>query len=215
VDLSKNVPRERLFFKTKEEAEVFAQQKRVEYSNFGTSQQDMPDAAKAEAGRLWKQLKEIGCTLTEAVSFFLKHARPDGGEKLIKEVVDELSLTRQRNGRSKPYLPNQSSLLGRFSKVFGQEKIHNVMHLDIDTWLNSHSDWSPRSRRNYQRSLSTLWEFAIRKRYVSYNPVKSLDEPNVPPGILKVAEAEKLLRAASKGKNKPIFRCPAPHIHGP
>jgi integrase len=201
VDLSKNKPRERFFFKTKEDAEVFAQQKRVEYQNFGSSLGEMPDTAKAEAARLWKQLKDVGATLTEAVGFFFKHSRPDGGERLVKDAVDELLASLKKNGRSATYLQVQGSMLGQFKQALGERKVHTVMSRDIEEWIECHPDWHPRTRLNYQRSISSLWEYALRKKYATHNPVESLDKPtidNEPPGILGVNEAAALLTAAKE-----------------
>jgi len=199
VDLSKNVPRERLFFKTKEEAEIVAQQKRIECQNFGTSLGEMPDAARAEAARLWKQLRDLGATLTEAVDFFFKHAKPDAGERTVEAVVDELVQVWRKRGCSAAYLQVQSSMLGLFKKAMVERKIHTVMSLDIEKWIEGHADWQPRTRLNYQRSLSTLWEYAMRKKYATHNPLESLDDPilkNEPPGILTVEKATALLKAA-------------------
>jgi integrase len=201
VDLSKKVPRERLFFKTKEEAEIVAQQKRVEYQNFGTSLEEMPDSARAEAARLWKQLGELGVTLTEAVEYYFKHARPDAGERLVKEVIDEMLAKRRRDGHSAAYLQVQKSVLGTFSKAFGQRKIHTIISRDIEEWIHGNTDWKPRTRLNYQRDLSTLWNYAVRKKYAAVNPLEALDAPiipNEPPGILTVKQAGALLETARR-----------------
>jgi integrase len=199
VDLSKNKPRERIFFKTKDEAEVFAAQKRVECQNFGTSLTEMPDTTRAEAARLWKQLRDVGATLTEAVDFFFKHSKPDAGKRTVAEAVEDLQAVWRKKGCSAAYLQVQSSMLGAFKKDLGEREVHTVMSLDIEKWIDGHTDWSPRTRRNYQRSLSTLWEFAMRKKYANHNPLESLDDPildNAPPGILTVDQATKLLKAA-------------------
>jgi integrase len=200
VDLSKNVPRERLFFKTKEEAEIVAQQKRVECQNFGTSLSEMPDTAKAEAARLWKQLRDVGCTMTEAVTFFFKHAKPDAGERLVKDVSAEIQADWRKNGRSAAYLQVQKSMLNTFAKVHGEKPIHTVMSLEIEQWLDAQTDWKPRTRLNYLRSLSTLWQFAQRKKYANHNPLDSITDPTIesdPPGILTVKQAGALILAAS------------------
>jgi integrase len=204
VDLSKKVPRERLFFKTKEEAEIVAAQKRVEYQNFGTSLEEIPETARAEAAKLWRQLRDVGATLTEAVDFFFKHARPDAGERLVKDVVAEMLNGWRKNGRSAAYLQVQGSMLGVFKKGFGERKIHTIMSLDIEQWIEGQTEWHPRTRLNYQRSLSTLWEYALRKKYLAHNPLKALDRPlipNGPPGILTVEQAKSLLAAAKKKRN--------------
>ena len=210
VDLSKNVPRERLFFKTKEEAETIAQQKRIEYQNFGTSLNEMPDGAKAEAARLWKQLRDVGATLTEAVDFFFKHAKPDAGERTVAEAVEELISVWRKKGCSAAYLQVQSSMLGALKKDLGERKVHTIMSLDLEKWIDGHADWSPRTRRNYQRSLSTLWEFTVRKKYANHNPLESLDDPildNAPPGILTVDQATALLKAAQAKREGDMLAC--------
>jgi integrase len=207
VDLSKKIPRERVFFKTKEAAEIFAQQKRVEYENFGTSWEEMPETVRAEAFKLWRQLRDVGGTLSEAVSFYFKHARPDGGERTVKDVIEEMLSKRLSNGRSAAYLQVQRSVLGVFAKgrpdpsqkPFEERKIHTIMSRDIEQWIAGNSDWKPRTRLNYQHDLSTLWNYALKHKYVAHNPLERLEAPIIPsepPGILTVKQAKALLGAA-------------------
>jgi integrase len=201
VDLSKKTPRERIFFKTKEEAEIFAGQKRAEYKSLGTSWEEMPEAARAEAVKLWKQLCLVRSSMTEAVEFYFKHAKPDAGERLVKDVVEEVIKRREDDGHSAAYRQVQRSVLRTFAKTFGTRPIHTIMSVDIEQWLAGNKEWSPRTRLNYQRDLRTLWNYSLRKRYATHNPLESLEKPrvvDVEPGILTVAQATSLLTLASK-----------------
>ena len=201
VDLSTATTRERKFFKSKEDAEIFAEQRRIERANHGTAAVTISDSLRREAVELSNRLRLVGHTLTTAVDFFFKHARPASEEKPIREVIRELMAKRKAAGRSEQYLRIQESVLGNFAKTFGERPIHTVLSHDIEEWISSNQQWKPETRRNYLKDLRALWNFALKHNYVPANPIDRLERPTVPnaaPGILTPSQAGSLLAVAAK-----------------
>lgn len=205
VDLSTATTRERKFFKTRDDAETFAEQRRIERTNHGTASLSLSDDLRREAIDLSQRLRLVGHSLTSAVEFFFKHARPASQQKLIREVIDELQAKRLQAGRVPEYLRIQASVLGNFAKTFGERPIHTVLSRDIEEWITSNAHWSPETRRNYLKDLRSLWNYALKNNYVPENPVDRLERPTVPstpPGILTPSQAKSLLAEAAKVKGE-------------
>jgi hypothetical protein len=103
VDLSTATTRERKFFKTEEAAETFAEQRRIDRTNHGTASLSLSEDQRREAVELSQRLRLVGSTLTDAVEFYFKHAKPDGGNKTVNQVIAELASKRAAAGRNADY----------------------------------------------------------------------------------------------------------------
>ncbi len=160
-----------------------------------------------EAIELSQRLHSVGSTLTDAVEFYFKHAKPDGGKRTVNEVIAELAAKRAAAGRNPDYLRVAGVVFGTFAKTFGELHIHTIMSKDIEAWLDSNRHWKPVTRLNYQRNLSVLWNFAVKHYYAAQNPLLRLERPtldNKPPGILTVEQAKTLLQRAVDDKNDTV-----------
>jgi len=200
VQFTEDEKRKCRFFKTKTEARTFAEQQEAEVANHGQELAAVPQALRAEAIRCSKLLAPVNATLTEAVQFFLKHARPAGGHRAIQDLVAEFIDAKRNAGRRETYLSIQSVVLGGFAKAFDGRNVHEMGREEIEKWLAA-KDWTLRTRRNVQRDLQNLFGFAEQRGYSAYNPALELqeitfDEP--PPGILTVGEAAALLHTAQE-----------------
>ena len=207
VDATLNKKRERRYFKTKELAEVWQLQKHNERANHGTASLALTDDLRREAIELSERLRLVGSTLTDAVTFFFKHAKPDGGNKTVNQVVAELAAKRAAAGRNADYLRVAGVVFNVFAKTFGERQIHTIMSKHIEEWLDSNSHWKPVTRLNYQRNLSVLWNFALKHRYVAQNPLLLLERPtldNKAPGILTIEQAKSLLAKAVAVKDEKV-----------
>lgn len=83
---------------------------------------------------------------------------------------------------------------------FGRIDLTKILRQDIEDWLEE-SDWSPRTRKNYLVTLTTILNFAVGKGYRADNPAASIDRPILddrPVGILTVEQARGLLLVAKE-----------------
>jgi len=72
-------------FADRKEAESWQEQQRTLRINEGLSGVNIPEALRIEAMECQRRLTPHGVTLTAAVNYFLKHAKPTGGVKLLTD----------------------------------------------------------------------------------------------------------------------------------
>src|ERR1039457_2087839 len=83
-----NGKRERRQFSTLQEAETYAQQLRTSFQNEGLVGLSIPLEVRLEAARCQNKLAEVGASITEATSYFLKHRANYKSAPLISKMVD-------------------------------------------------------------------------------------------------------------------------------
>lgn len=129
----------------------------------------------AEAASAGRALGTTG-TITEAVTFFLRHARPSDGEHAIEDGVRELIRAKKGAGRSVRHLDGLEGNLLRFAASFPNVKLHEIHRSSIESWL-SNTNLALTTRGNYIRDLSILFRFAFQRGWIAINPVESVEKP--------------------------------------
>lgn len=160
----------------------------------GASAFSLTSSQIAEAAACFRRLDGLD-SLTNAVSYFLKHANPAGGKRILAEVATEFLKSREAMGVRSRTLTQYESYLRTIGERFGSQSIHEVRRGEIEDWL-SESEWSKRTRNNYVSTLSTLFLFARDRDYCAENPAEKVPRAildDTPPGILTVKEVESLL----------------------
>lgn len=205
VDCRINGKGERFFFETAAEADTKADLKRLEKQQSGKEGVMLSEALRLAAMDAEKRLRSVGATITEAVDFFLAHARPGGGERTIAQVIEEFIAAKRTANRKETYLKIQTYVLSNvFGEVFGERKAQDVTAPEIEAWMNA-QDWSGRTRLNYFSDVRNLFGFAVRRGYRPNNPMLVLEKPSVmaaKPGVLTVQQASSLLSVAEAGEGE-------------
>ena len=150
-----------------------------------------------EAKNCYDRLDLLGVGLTTAVDAFIKSHIPVGKIKTFAEVATEFTTDRLSYCDHKT-MANYRSQLRKISEEYGQEKITEIKRQDIEDWL-AESDWSSRTRKNYAVTLTTIFNFAIRREYSTVNPAALVRRPVLDdsvPGILTPKQAKHLLEKA-------------------
>ena len=189
---------ERSTFKTKGEAETYAQQARVKRDNDGKTGLAIPEKLRIEALECAALLEPLGASLREATAYFIKHARPAGGIKILNTIKEEFIRAKEDANRRAEYLRVQRVVLGKFCATFGERAANDVGSDEISEWMLE-QNWSQRTRRNYHQDLANFFGFALAKKYCAENPLHALDKPiaeNPKPEIFTVEQAKALLTAA-------------------
>jgi integrase len=189
---------ERSTFKTKGEAETYAQQARVKRDNDGKAGLAIPEKLRIEALESAALLEPFDVSLREAVDYFIKHARPAGGVKKLTTIKDEFLRAKEEANRRAEYLRVQRIVLGKFCAAFGERAANSVRPDEIGEWMQT-QNWSRRTRRNYHQDLANFFGFALAKKYCAENPLRALDKPiaeNPKPGIFTTEQAKALLASA-------------------
>lgn len=154
-----------------------------------------------------KRLTEIGAKadLLEAVEFFIRHTRPEGGEKPLTDAIVELLEAKKKAGKKESYLKGLGWSLRKFADDFPNTKIHEVSRDDFETWLDE-EEFTLATRRNYIRDCGILFNFAVSKKWASVSPTEGIEKPEIEDReivALGIRQAARLLLTA---RNKEQFR---------
>lgn len=151
----------------------------------------------AEAIAAFKSLE--GRSLTTAVDYFLKHANPSGGTRTWAEIQEEFLTSRRAIGCKPKTLVQYESYLRLIGEEWGKVSLTEIKRQDIEDWL-AESDWSPRTRKNYLVTLTTVFNWAMDREYCPFNPAERIQRPLMDdraPGILTPDQTSILLQAAT------------------
>lgn len=196
-------------FQTKDEAEQWALIKDVEFANNKSAVFDLNDRQRMDAVTALSQLAEkLGVdrktipsqhvSLQQVVNYYLKHARPDGGQRTVKAVCDEYLQIKRASGRRPRTLSDLTSRMGRFARAFPDSIIHEVTTAQLEQWMDEQG-YRGLTRRNYRTHLMMLFNFARKRKWISDNPAEGVETPlldeNIPE-ILTVKECMRLLNTA-------------------
>ncbi len=172
----------------------------------------MSDAQVAEAqdafARLAEATKRVGhkLSLSEAVTFFLRHGAPQGGRKTVQEAIDTWLGEKAKNASTRHGV---QAVLNRFAAKFGDRPINEIMVRDGQRFIDE-SGVSANSKNHYARDISTVFEWATKpgRQWLHDNPWLHVTLPKKSPvkiGILTPAEAGKLLTAAAAQPKTPLL----------
>jgi integrase len=188
---------QRKFFETRDLAEAWAEQRRIERKNDGDSAFKFPAAARIDAAAAMKLIAPYRISLRECANFYVRHAATATGDKTIQQIVDELLAVKKSAGMSARYLKDLRIRLNIFSATFGRERAVNVSQHMVDNWITA-LPYSGTTRNNYRRLLGVLFGFAVDREYVLQIPISKQSKSSVKrgkPGILTVDECARLLPA--------------------
>lgn len=202
--------RERRQFKDKTAAEKWADDIFNGYRKQGHDFFDISAQERQEVGASLPLLRKHGISIGEAVRFAVKHLRPEGTTKTVREIVAELVASKaQRHERGdlrpRSYADFQQRA-EKFATGFEGRIASEVSADEIKKWLNGLGTGT-RSNANYLAVVGEVFKLAAQRRYVAFSPLDSLSDIDrkelcgrtgeaKEPSILTPDEAEKLLKAA-------------------
>lgn len=168
-------------------------------NQLGASAFNLTSSQLGEAQNAFKRLGASGRSLTEAVDYFLRHALPAGGNRNFTEIATEFIQHRRSFKDCKARTITQyESYFKVIKEEFGDVHLSELKRADIEDWL-AETDWSPRTRKNYLVTLTTIFNFAMKRDYCATNAAATIERPildDKPPGILTVEQATALLAKA-------------------
>jgi integrase/recombinase XerD len=156
------------------------------------------------AGAL-KELEKAGMSLTEAIQFAIRHAKPPAGILSVAQAIEE-ALAEKSKSKRPTYLADLGKRWRRFEHWLPAEKrkaINGVTGLDVRRFLNE-CRLKPVGERNMLRNLSVLFSWAVNQHHMAENPClgMTVEESTVKKSavrILSIEEACRLLHLAATG----------------
>jgi integrase len=156
-----------------------------------------------------KLLEGTGLSVIEAVQLGVKY-RGEITEKSVREILDQFLINRKvtRANRLRT-IDEYRCQLTKFAAAFSHRPIASINAFEIEEWLAApHLDSRGRkrtwagSRRNVTRGyIATLFNFGIRKKLCSTNPVAGVDKAIVERSPIEVwtpSETNSILAAAHR-----------------
>ena len=198
--------RQRRYFNSQEEAKTYGQRLQADRLRYGWEAFKLSMAQRLEAARCFERLDQAGLTLTAAVDDYLSRQASAGATRLMSELADEFLLSRRAINCRPRTMTEYRSHMRIIVRGFGTLPVASIATRQLSEWLAA-SQWSPRTRKNYLTTLTTLFNFAIKQGYRADNPAANIirprwDEPEV--RILTVPQAKNLLAAAME-KDPPLL----------
>jgi integrase len=144
--------------------------------------------------------------MTEAATFFQRHAAASIAPRTVRQVADELLQVRtQRTTKGTPasphYIRSLKNQLKRFAKDFACE-VGSITTGELQTWLDK-LKCAPRTVKGFRTTINTLMSFAEARGYIfkGSNPVDGTESIVANEGAIEIftpAEVAALLAAAPK-----------------
>jgi len=179
------------------EAETFLQFSKIQQENEGVAALSIPGELRLEAVKCQRLLDSVNGSLTDAVQFFLKHAKPVGGKKTLADAISELLASKRKAGKRESYVRILGWVLKAFASVHEGRNVNEITRGEVEAWLDQIGNLA--TRRNRIRDLSIFFEFCRRRGYCGSNPLENIERPTVTrarPEIFTLSEGAALLTTA-------------------
>jgi integrase len=201
VDLGKiDGKRERHSFKTKGEAQTFAELKRIQRENEGIAGLSLSQDIRVDAAKASDLLSPHAISLERAAKYYLDHVIAYQNAPIVKVIIERMIADAKRNERRHRTIKDLENRLNLFGQDFGQSKLAEITVEDLKEWL-AEDEWAPRTRINYATKISQLYNYAINHNWAEHNLALRVERPSTEdkePEIFTVDQAHQLLRKAHK-----------------
>src|SRR5436190_7048544 len=193
--ISESGKRERKFFATKSAAQTYGKAHRIRIENYGTAATLLTPGQLEEAAKAFEQLRPFKVTLNEAVREFMRQRNQDGRSVTFKKLFE--LFVEAKAQRSPSYRRQLKYTLPRFGPLH-QKLVSQITAREIDDQTAS---MKPAVRNAMLRVLRAVFNFGIKREYLSYNPIEKLDFESLPRfevSILSLKEARALMSVAAE-----------------
>jgi integrase len=193
-----NGKRKRLFFRTKSDAELELRRLKIKRTREGEDSLSIPDTLRLMARDCAQALLPFNKTLRDATDFYLAHLEAANQSISVNALVDEFLQSRAHARLSETHLIDLRYRLGHFSASFGEAPVRTLAPRAIEHWLHG-LELSPTSINNFRARLCTLFNYALKRNYVSTNPFSAVEPIKVveeAPEIFTPTQLQAVLQAA-------------------
>lgn len=150
-------------------------------------------------GQVWSALAEIGRQLQVLASAhtgqgsFVPASLPLKvySPLSVTELCNEFLRAKARAERSDRYLRAIHYTLKKFTRRFGALDVAEVHTVEIEKWLFA-LNVEARTMHNYLGDVRTVFNFAVRRRYLEHNPAAGVELPDAEPKATAIHTPEKV-----------------------
>jgi len=182
---------ERLFFRSKVEAETKALQFRIARKNEGSAAFSIPEDLRIEALKCAERLRPFGKTLTDAVDYYLPYLQRVNTPKPLPELIQEVASEKRADGLEKPTIVDFEYRCRQFVQAFPERDVANISSDELEHWLRDRFT-NPTSRNNARRAVVNLFNYAVRKKYIPSNPAAAIKKAKTTGGEIGILTPEQI-----------------------
>lgn len=170
---------------------------------------DLTESTRHEVLAALAKLRAHNVTITQAVEFYLQHARPANANATISEVMKQFRRAKMKAGMSKKYIETSSaSFFVPFRDHFKDCLMSALTTEECEAYIYKSKSWSVTTRRAHIRHLGVLCNFAVERGFLGYSPLKKVEVPKKPPStsrhrVASVDNVIKILQHALRHEYKP------------
>jgi len=202
----------RRFFRNKSEAEAFCDIKRSEIASLGAIADSLTDDLKRDAVTCFEMLKPLGCSLVEAVTWFVKDYDRRVKSVMVSKAIDSVRQRMLADGNSRKHCNNLTQIAGSFAKSYGDELVSSIRSSEVQAWLDDYRTKEGRrlgavTFNSYRRYLSLFFSFCIKRGWLTTNPLAVISPQKVfnkAPRLLSPSELKAILEASPDELRLPI-----------
>jgi integrase len=186
------------YARTEEEAERIRDENNEEFWAHGRAAAQLDDKQRVDALHALKVL-DGRATLQDAAKLWVLR-NPVTGSKSFQEAVDLYLAQKAKEGLRPKYERDLKITLNKVARDFPRQ-VSDITTDEMEAWLEAFVEgYSPITRNAYIRDLSHFFDFCIRKRWCTDNPVRGkIKRSKVRlgmPGIYRSEAALKILKAS-------------------
>jgi hypothetical protein len=121
-----------------------------------SSMSEMDELGRAAIRHAQAKLDSYDSTITEAVDFFIKHAKPPKGKITIQDGMDLFNAAKREGGLSAKYLETaRRCFFTPFRDTFDNCLMNDVRTAEAEKYL-SFDKWSKTTKNTHNRHLRAL-----------------------------------------------------------
>ncbi len=127
----------RKYFKSRNEAETYSEQKNIEIANQGVEALEFPSELRIMAQRGASRIAPFGKTIDDAVNFYVERLSKARKAIPLSEAISDLIESRRTGSSSQVYCYDLKPRLGRFERSFPDRSTEDFTTREIEQWLVS------------------------------------------------------------------------------
>jgi len=197
---SLNGKRQRSFFETRADAEVYAEEQRIRIQNFGTQGASiLPPAHQEQAHNAIALLEPYGVSLNEVVQDWISRKKAAEASITYEAAMDAFMEWRKR---SDSYVRSIRQTRNRLTLLHGK-LLNTITPADLTRAM----DGMPPSVRNFTlRILGGLFNFGAKRGFCADNPVRRMDLSQRDPTEIQIHTVEEIATImAAAEKHQPAL----------
>lgn len=192
--------RVQIAFGKRKDAEAHAQKLKDEKTRHGHGALRMTHEERLRFAAAEARLREAGVSIEQAVEWALERTSAVREKLLLPKVVARFIADRRAKNKRDRYVAQLKVSLGGFALLHPELPGHLVTREIVTRWLAGNG-WAPRTQANYLGDLRACCAWAMREGYMSHNPAKGIETPEVDEKEVEIFTPEQIGRLLTTALN--------------